>query len=99
MAAGLTADESKALLALCRTGRLYEIEDSIRTGRSLRIAEGVRGTPLQIALAKGFRGLIELLVRNESHREEADDLRVPCPKNHFERHCRDLGSVFNEQFH
>jgi len=54
------------LLALCRAGRLYEIEDWIRAGKSLVIAEGVRGTPLQIALEKGFRSLIELLVRDES---------------------------------
>lgn len=66
MAAVLTREESKALLALCRAGRLYEIEDWIRAGKSIEMAEGVRGTPLQIAVVKGFRSLIELLVRNES---------------------------------
>ena len=66
MASILTIEESKALLALCRTGRLYEIEDWIRAGKSLQIAEGVRGTPFQIAVEKGFRSLIELLVRHES---------------------------------
>jgi hypothetical protein len=66
MASILTTEESKALLALCRTGRLYEVEDWIRAGKSLRIAEGVRGSPLQMAVEKGFRSLIELLVRNES---------------------------------
>lgn len=62
----LTIQESKALLALCRAGRLYEIEGWIRVGRSLQIAQGVRGTPLQIAVEKGFRSLLELLVRNGS---------------------------------
>jgi len=66
MASILTTEESKALLALCRSGRLYEVEDWITGGKSLRTAEGVRGSPLQIAVEKGFRSLIELLVRNES---------------------------------
>ena len=38
MASILTTEESKALLALCRNGRLYEVEDWIRAGKSLRIA-------------------------------------------------------------
>ncbi len=66
MASVLTREESKELLALCRAGRLYEIEDWIKAGKSIQMAEGVRGTPLQIAVVKGFRSLIELLVRNES---------------------------------
>ena len=66
MPAVLTKEESKELLALCRSGRLYEVEDWIRAGRSLQIADGVRGTPLQVAVQKGFGSLIELLARNES---------------------------------
>jgi ankyrin repeat protein len=62
----LTKEQSKELLALCRTSRLYEVEDWIRAGKLLRIADGVRGTPLQIAVQKGFRSLIELLARNEN---------------------------------
>ena len=46
MASVLNTDESKALLALCRTDRLYEIEDWISAGRSIQIADGVRSTPL-----------------------------------------------------
>ena len=66
MAAVLTKEESRELLGLCRSGRLYEVEDWIRAGRSLQIAVGIRGTPLQVAVQKGFRSLIELLARNES---------------------------------
>ena len=66
MAAVLTKEESRELLGLCRSGRLYEVEDWIRASRSLQIAVGVRGTPLQVAVQKGFRSLIELLARNES---------------------------------
>jgi hypothetical protein len=66
MSAALTLEESKSLLALCRAGRLYEVEDWIRAGRSIEVAEGVRKTPLQVAIDTGFQSLIELLVRNEA---------------------------------
>lgn len=69
MPATLTLEDSKALLALCRTGRLYEIEDWIKAGKSLQVAESLRTTPLQVAIKTGFRSLIELLVRNESQVE------------------------------
>jgi len=67
MFAALTLEESKALLALCRAGRLYEIEDWIRAGRSIEVSEGARKKPLQVAIDTGFQSLIELLVRNETH--------------------------------
>jgi len=63
----LTLEESKSLLALCRAGRLYEIEDWIQSGKSLEVSPGVRTTPLQVAIATGFHSLIELLVRNEAN--------------------------------
>ena len=66
MPAVLTKEESRELLGLCRSGRLYEVEAWIVAGKSLLIAEGVRGTPLQVAVQKGFQSLIELLARNES---------------------------------
>jgi hypothetical protein len=66
MSAALTLEESKSLLALCRAGRLYEIEDWIRAGRSIEVAEGARQSPLQVAMDMGFHSLIRLLVRNET---------------------------------
>jgi hypothetical protein len=62
--ARLTLEQSKTLLTLCRTGRLYEIEDWIRAGKSIEVAAGARATPLQVAFETGFQSLTELLVRN-----------------------------------
>jgi hypothetical protein len=69
MSAELTLEESKALLALCRTGRLYEVEDWIRAGRSIAVAKEVRKSPLQVAMDTGFQSLIELLIRSETRIE------------------------------
>jgi hypothetical protein len=66
MPSTLTVDESRALLALCHRGRLYDIEDWIKAGKSLQVAEELRKTPIQVAIETGFHSLIELLVRNES---------------------------------
>ena len=66
MSAALTLEESKSLLALCRAGRLYEIEDWIRAGRSIEVSEGVRQSPLQVAMDTDFKAWIELLIRNET---------------------------------
>src|ERR1041385_8715312 len=65
----LTLEESTFLLALCRSGRLYEIEDWIKAGKSLAVAAGIRKTPLEIAIETGFHSLIVLLARNEARRE------------------------------
>lgn len=69
MSAVLTLEESKSLLALCRAGRLYEIEDWIRAGKSIEVSEGVRKSPLQVAMDTGFQSLIELLIRHEERLE------------------------------
>jgi hypothetical protein len=61
----LTTDDSKALIALCRAGRLYEVEHWIQAGRSISLAPQFKKGPLQLAIELGFHSLIELLVRNE----------------------------------
>jgi hypothetical protein len=33
----LTLEEAKELVRLCRVGKLYEVDDWIRAGRSLRV--------------------------------------------------------------
>jgi hypothetical protein len=66
MPSTLTVDESRALLALCRRGRLYDIDDWIKAGKSLKVAQEIRKTPIQVAIETGFHSLIELLARNES---------------------------------
>jgi len=61
----LSSDRSKELIALCRAGKLYEVESWIATGESLQVSAECKRTPLQIALDKGFHSLVLLLARNE----------------------------------
>jgi ankyrin repeat protein len=65
----LTLEDAKALIALCRAGKLYEIEKWIASGKSIQTPPEVRKTPLHIAIDSGFHSLVELLARNESRQE------------------------------
>ncbi len=62
----LTIEDSKLLLELCRTGKLYAIQDWISAGKPTRVAPGVKKTPLGVAVELGFHSLVETLVRAES---------------------------------
>lgn len=72
MATYLTAEESKTLLALCRAGKLYEVDSWIASGRSIHTAPSIKRTPLLTAIDTGFHSLVELLARNESRQEVRD---------------------------
>jgi hypothetical protein len=65
----LDLQDRKTLLALCRAGRLYEIEDWIKAGKPLVVDPSVRKTPLEVSIDTGFHSMIVLLVRNEPCRE------------------------------
>jgi len=65
MSTVLTTDESKYLLQLCKTGRLFAIQDWLEAGNPLCVAPEVKTTPLQVAIDAGFHSLVELLARNE----------------------------------
>jgi hypothetical protein len=69
----LSTTEAKELLRLCRTGRLFEIQDWIASGKSLCVPDDSKTTPLDVALDTGFHSLVELLVRNETSRELKND--------------------------
>jgi hypothetical protein len=66
MAELLTLEEGKALLQLCRTGRLYELEKWIASGKSLRVPPEFKTTALRVALKTNFHCLVELIARHES---------------------------------
>jgi hypothetical protein len=72
MASTLTIDESKALLAFCRTSRLYDVERWIAAGKSIVTRPSIKRTPLPTAIDTGFHRLVELLARNEPRQEEKD---------------------------
>jgi hypothetical protein len=56
----LTSEDKKVLIALCRAGKLYEIERWISSGKSIRTAQQTKKTPLLVAIELGFHSLIEL---------------------------------------
>jgi hypothetical protein len=62
--------EAKELIALCRAGRLFEIEKWIAEGKSLDISEATRRgrqrSLLEITIEIGFHSLVELIAKNES---------------------------------
>ena len=70
----LSVEDAKQLLGLCSAGRLYEIDDWIRAGRSLRVPRAVRRTPLEVAIELGFHSLIELLARHAPDQQSRNKL-------------------------
>jgi ankyrin repeat protein len=68
----LNIEESRALLALCRAGRLYEVERWISIGKSIVIDPSLRKTGLLTAVETGFHSLVELLARHEQSQEQKD---------------------------
>lgn len=69
--AGTPGEQAKELIALCRAGKLYEIEKWISAGKSLDISASVkRGrhtTLLQIAVEIGFHSMVELIAKHETN--------------------------------
>lgn len=65
MTEALPLEDAKRLIRLCEAGRLYEVEDWIRSGRSLKVPGELRKTPVSVALKTGFHSLIALLLRHE----------------------------------
>jgi len=55
----VSPEDSKSLLALCRAGKLYEIERWIAAGKSIRTSAEFKKSPLRAAIELGFHSLIE----------------------------------------
>ena len=73
MSSPLSPAEATELIRLCETGRLYEVETWIRSGRSLTVPNEVRKTPLSVAISTGSHSLIELLLRHEESQQAKND--------------------------
>ena len=69
MSGDLSPEDGKALVNLCRAGRLYAVEEWIASGKSIRTPPQIKKTPLQVAMELGFHSLIELLIRHEERLE------------------------------
>lgn len=67
-------NEAKQLVALCRSGKLYEVEKWIAAGKSLDVSGATkrrgRGTLSQIAVETGFHSLVELIAKHDSQRSK-----------------------------
>jgi ankyrin repeat protein len=72
MAESLTVEDSKLLIELCRAGKLYAVQEWISAGKSIRVAPGIKKTPLDVAIALGFHSLVELLAQAETGQEQKD---------------------------
>lgn len=65
----LSIAEAKELIRLCKTGRLFDVQTWIASGKSLCLPDGSKTTPLEVALKLGFHSLVELLLQNEENQE------------------------------
>ena len=69
-------DQAKALIALCRGGRLYDIEKWIAAGKSLDVSaatkRGRQRSLLEIAVETGFHSLVELIAKHETSQSAKD---------------------------
>ena len=65
----LSIEDAKHLLRLCKSGRLFDVQNWIDGGKSLAVPANVRGAPLEVALDTGFHSLVELLLRSESNQD------------------------------
>jgi hypothetical protein len=61
--------EAKQLFDLCKSGRLFEVQSWIASGKSIHVPTELKTTPLKVALNTGFHSLVELLVRNEASQD------------------------------
>ncbi|MGD0437237.1 MAG: hypothetical protein ABSB86_12290 [Bryobacteraceae bacterium] len=59
-------------MALCRAGKLYDIERWIASGNSICTAPAIKKTLLQVAVETRFHSLVELLARSEPRQEIKD---------------------------
>jgi hypothetical protein len=71
-----SAGQAKALIALCRAGRLFDIEKWIAAGKSLDISAATkRGKPqslLEIAVETGFHSLVDVIAKHEASQTAKD---------------------------
>jgi hypothetical protein len=69
MNAHLSLEQTKELVALSRTGQLYEIERRFTQWGTLCQHPDAHRDPLDVALEKGFHSLVELLIRHTSDQD------------------------------
>ena len=66
MSTPLSPEESRELIKICQSGKLYAIRDWISAGKSLRTASETKKTVLSVAIKTGFHSLVELIAPHET---------------------------------
>jgi len=59
VSASLSSTEAKHLLQLCKTGRLFDVQNWISSGKSLSVPAELRTTLLKVAIDTGFLARLE----------------------------------------
>jgi hypothetical protein len=96
--------EAKQLIALCRAGRLYEVEKWINEGRTLDISaatkRGRQRSLLEIAVEAGFHSMVELLAKRGSDESSKNAALAQAVASHrldlvelLAQHGADVNSV------
>jgi hypothetical protein len=87
----LTGEQTKELLGLCRTGRLYDVEKWIASGTSLQLAPSKNRskTLLELVVEIGFHSLVELIAKHDQDQSSKNEaLRLAVAKRRL-----DLGQL------
>jgi hypothetical protein len=67
-------DDLKELCALCRAGKLFAVQEWIKSGRRYQMPVGNFSTsPLRMSIGRDFHSLVEVLLQAEISQEERDD--------------------------
>jgi hypothetical protein len=61
-----TSEDTKRLVRLCPTGKLYDLQKWIAEGKPLEVSAPRKKTLLKIAVETGFHSLVELIAEHES---------------------------------
>src|SRR5436190_7848165 len=70
-----TIDELKPLLALCRAGRLFDVQEWVKSDKPVALPNGTGGklasqNPLRIAMDHGFHSLVQVLLEGGAPQHE-----------------------------
>jgi hypothetical protein len=62
-------DDLKELVALCRAGKLFAVQEWIKQGRRYQLPPGTFTTsPLRVAIDRGFHSLVQVLLEAGANR-------------------------------
>ena len=70
-------EDLEPLVAFCRTGRLFEVQEWIHAGRPIALPKGSRSTsakrnPLRVAMDAGFHSLVQVLLEGGAPTREGN---------------------------